>query len=54
MTLKVRGTVFTKDNGDVFVYVGNKPPSSGIRVNIVTDINESNSDWIKIGNMKQG
>ena len=53
MTLKVRGTVFTKDNGDVFVYVGKQPPSKGFPVNI-TDINESNSDWIKIGNMKQG
>lgn len=49
-TLKVRGTVFTKDNGDVFIYVGTK--TSG-KVNIVTDINESNSDWIKIGNLKQ-
>ena len=54
MTLKVRGTVFTKDNGDVFVYVGIQPPQKGTPVNIVTDINESNPDWVKIGNMKQG
>lgn len=50
--VKNRGTVFTKDNGDVFVYVGKQPPSKGFPVNI-TDINESNSDWLKIGNLKQ-
>ena len=52
--VKSRGTLFTKDSGDIFVYVGKQPPSAGIPINIVTDINESNSDWIKIGNMKQG
>lgn len=52
-TIKNRGTIFTKDNGDIFVYVGKQPPSSGTPINIVTDINESNSDWIKIGNLKQ-
>ena len=49
--VKSRGTVFTKDNGDIFVYVGKQPPSAGTPINITT-INESNPDWAKIGNLK--
>lgn len=51
-TLKSLGTLFTKDNGDVFVCV--KKQNGNIPINIVTDINESNSDWLKIGNLRQG